>query len=475
MRNLNLAAMARLDKDLARVDLGDPRRGARARQIMQRMARKPNKSLPEALGTEREVEGGYRFFGTDEFGFVELFGGHRDGTSDRAAGKEVMAIHDTTGCHYRNADPKEVGYLQTGKPGFYLHMTLLLDNEDWRRPLGIIHAEPYKREKKSKRGRKKKVSGAETAKWKNKESDRWLRGVLETEKQLAGKATGVIHLADRESDQYPLLSEMVESNLRFVLRNRHNRVIEVEGEKLRLRALVAAAVPQLTREVPLSRRLAKSAPVARRSHPARQSRVAKLQVSSTTAELKRPRYVDGRPDFATVNVVHVSEVDAPAGQDPVDWLLYTSEPIDTAEQVAAVVDYYRSRWVIEELNKALKTGCVVQERQLESYSALLNMLALSLPIAVEILALRCLANSSPDRPASDLFSSGQLAALRHLSDRPVPKRPTVKDALWAIAGIGGHMKNNGDPGWQVLQRGMDEFLAFAQGWCARESKTSDQS
>jgi len=111
---------------------------------------------------------------------------------------------------------------------------------------------------------------------------------------------------------------------------------------------------------------------------------------------------------------------------------------------------------------------VVQERQLESYDAILNLLALSLPIAVELLALRSLARSHPERPAISLFSKSQLAALRHISHRPLPKRPTVQDALWCVAGLGGHIKNNGQPGWQVLQRGMEKFLAFAAGWCAHE-------
>ena len=122
--------------------------------------------------------------------------------------------------------------------------------------------------------------------------------------------------------------------------------------------------------------------------------------------------------------------------------------------------------MIEELNKALKTGCVVQDRQLESYDAILNMLALSLPVAVELLALRSLARTDPDRPATELLSKPELDALRHLSHRPLPKRPTVQDALWCIAGLGGHIKNNGPAGWQVLQRGMEKFKNFAAGWCA---------
>jgi hypothetical protein len=414
--------------------------------------------------TDAELEGAYRFFSNADVCFEDLLDAHARAVAERAAGRGlVLAIHDTTNCGFRHANAQTVGYLPTGKAGFLLHLTLLVDTHDWRRPLGVVHGEPIRR--KQRRRRRPKASGTETSRWKNKESERWLRGVRATEKKLAGKAP-VIHIADRESDQYALLSSMVEANERFVLRARHDRCV---GDGLHVRELVERIEPVLEREVPLTRRLAESAPVARRNHPPREGRIAKLQFASTTAELRGPQYLDGRPASTSINVVHVSEVDPPKGQEPVDWLLYTTESIATPAEIATVVDYYRCRWLIEELNKALKTGCVVQERQLESYQALLNMLAISLPIAVELLALRSIARSGPRRPATDFLSAGQLRALRYLSHRPVPQRPTVKDVLWCIAGLGGHIANNGPAGWQVLQRGMDKFLTFAAGWCARET------
>jgi Transposase DDE domain len=222
--------------------------------------------------------------------------------------------------------------------------------------------------------------------------------------------------------------------------------------------------------VPLSRRLATDLPQRRRTHPARESRVAKLCFSATKTTFKRPNIVGAdKPKTIGVNVLHVFEQDAPEGQEPIDWLLYTTEPLKTKTEIELVVDYYRCRWQIEELNKALKTGCVVQTRQLESLDALTTMLALTLPIAVELLALRALAREEPERSAEALFSKPQLAALRHqCTHRPLPKNPTAKDVLWCIAGLGGHIKNNGAAGWQVLQRGMEKFVHFAAGWCARD-------
>jgi hypothetical protein len=41
---------------------------------------------------------------------------------------------------------------------------------------------------------------------------------------------------------------------------------------------------------------------------------------------------------------------------------------------------------------------------------------------------------------------------------------TRKDALLGIAALGGHFKNNGDPGWLVLGRGFSRFIEAETVW-----------
>lgn len=465
---LHSEAIARMVDDLARADLGDPRRVARAQLVLARLATKPDASLPDALVTDAELEGAYRLFSNDSVSFERLFDAHALGTAERARGSGlVLAIHDTTQCMFRHADPREVGYLNTGKPGFPLHLTLLVDTREWRRPLGLTHAEVLPRSMRPRRGGRKKYKNV-TVKNPAREFLRWHRGIDITEARLAGADVAIIHIADRESDSYELMASCLQRNERFIFRARNNRNALQDGVTLPIRDLIDGSEVVLEREVPLSRRLGSSAPASRRTHPPRESRVARLCFSPTKATFRRPNIVGAHmPKTIDVNVLHVFEKDAPDGQPPVDWLLYTTEPLETAKQIEDVVDYYRCRWQIEELNKALKTGCVVQERRLESLEALTTMLALSLPIAVELLALRTLARADSSCPADTVLNQQQLAALRHISHRPLPKKaPTVQDALWCIAGLGGHIKNNGQAGWQVLQRGMEKFVTFAAGWCA---------
>jgi Transposase DNA-binding/Transposase DDE domain len=466
-------AIARLVNDVSRGDLGDPRRTARAQQVLRRLAASPGASLPDAMTTDAELEGAYRLFSNAHVSFEQLLGTHVRGTIERAETcKTVLALHDTTECAFGHADPDEIGYLSTGQAGFSLHLTLLVDTHEWQRPLGLSHGEIRRRATKPRRGGRKKSSGFQTQSNPDRESLRWFRSIAATESHLAATGTQVIHVADRESDSYELMSTCLTNGHRFLFRARTNRRVLDDGEKLLMRDFVEGAPVRMEREVPLSRRLEKGKPPRRKNvHPPRESRVAHLEFAVANATLYRPHFLPAKraPKTIEVNVLHVYEVDPPAGQDPVDWLLYTSESLDTARQVAKVVDYYRCRWQIEELNKALKTGCVVQKRQLESFDAITTMLALSLPVAVELLALRALARNDIDRPADVLLTKPQLDALRHISHRELPLKPTAQDALWCIAGLGGHIKNNGPAGWQVLQRGMEKFMAFSAGWCAAKA------
>lgn len=464
-------AIARMVNALSRADLGDPRRVARAQQVVARLAATPGASLPEAMVTDAELEGAYRLFNNEQVSFEQLFDAHAWNVVERTHGcGQLLAIHDTTTCAFRHADPGEVGYLNTGKPGFLLHLTLLVDTKAWRRPLGLTHAEVISRSKRPRRGRSKHdMTGGETKKLANKEFLRWQRGISITETRLEQSGASIIHVADRESDSYELMATCLAANHRFIFRAKSCRTVDRDGENVGVRDFVAEEGRiVLEREVPLSRRLGATLPAKRKAHPPRESRVARLSFSTTKVTLRRPNIVSARvaPSTIDINALHVFEPDPPPGQEPVDWLLYTTEPIRTRRQIEDVVDFYRCRWQIEELNKALKTGCVVQERKLESLDALMTMLSLSLPIAVELLALRTLARSDEKAPATAILSEEALNALRHISHRPLPARPTVQDALWCIAGLGGHIKNNGPAGWQVLQRGMEKFVAFAAGWLA---------
>ena len=154
-------------------------------------------------------------------------------------------------------------------------------------------------------------------------------------------------------------------------------------------------------------------------------------------------------------------IDMPAGCEPVEWILLTTERIATADDLATVVDIYRCRWLIEEFFKAVKTGCGYEKAQLESFDALLRYLAMLVPVAWQLLLLRSMRIDQPDAPASTFLTQNQLRVLRALSDRPLERSLSTAAALAAIAQLGGHIRANGPPGCIVLWRGMRQVLEGA--------------
>lgn len=463
--------MERLARDFAGAELGDPRRSRRAQAIVTQLARNPGAPLPESMGSEAALEGLYRFANNRKVMTEPLAKAHADATATRATeARKVIVGHDTTDCTFPDLDPDEIGFLPTGKAGFLLHVALVLDASCWRKPLGVVHFETIHRAGRSKTGSRKR-SGRETVVDAESEGSRWWRSV-ETAGEALRDCPEVIHVADRESDSYELMHKCLDGGHRFVFRarvtSRRTRTADdSDAAWIPLSTLAATAEGILERPVMLSARKAKGAPGMNRGQPPRNKRHAVLRFSAMRVELRRPQYLhEPVPKTIAVNVVHVVEVGAPEGEPPVEWLLYTSEPIDSAENVARIVDIYRDRWTIEEFNCALKTGCAYEARQFESRHALLNVLVLSMPVACELLALRSRARAAPETPAAEVLRQAQLEVLRALGPRKLSAEPTAREALWAVAGLGGHLKRNGEPGWNILMRGMRTLLDYERAWSA---------
>lgn len=426
--------------------------------LAQALADCPNQSLPKVWATAAELEAGYRFLRNPRTDFMELMESVQRATREAAldAGR-VLVIHDTTDIECPSAEPDEVGYLQTGRPGFYVHHALCVRDDDTACPLGIVWSQLWGRPERSKH-RGKAVSGAALSKFEERESDRWLEGLSEARLWTEG-CERVVHVMDRESDSYRVFEQMDALSADFVLRMRHDRCTE-EGY---VSDELAHADIRLRRLVPLSDRARKTIP--RYTHHGRDAREASLVVRSETIRLKPPNYMRTH-DVIEVNVVQVLEEEPPAGVEPISWVLATSLPIATRAQVERIIDIYRARWQIEEFHKALKTGCMFEKRQLESFDSITTLLAICYPIACELLRLRSRARQ-PGIRATEVLRKSLLDCLRaHPKARKIEADPSAEEALAAIAGLGGHQKHNGPPGWQTLAAGYMRLLDFERGWLA---------
>jgi hypothetical protein len=458
-----------LSAEFSDADLGDVRLNRRLGLLAERLGERPGESFPKALD-DAELEAAYRFFGNDSVSPEAILAPHFRQTARRAAKHgRVLVIHDTTQFEFPGNSKREgLGRLIHPGQGFFGHFSLVATADGERVPLGLTALETVFRLEKAI-GHKNWTPSQSRG-----ERARWLNGVDDTE-TLLGDETSAIHVMDREADSYAIFAALSEKQRSFVIRSFQDRVL-ADHDEARLRAAARSARAAFRREVPLSPRPAKPGPQGKR-HPARRLRVARLSFAATSVELPRPS--DSRAAVAAsipINVVHVFEPKPPPGQPAVEWFLLTNLPVDTPEEIAFVVDCYRGRWTIEEFFKALKTGCQYERRQLESAASLLNALAILAPVAWRLLLLRHLARGDDKSQAISALTPKQLEVLRAVSRRPLPRRPSAKEAMLAVASLGGHLKSNGDPGWLVLGRGLHDLLLLELGWRAREEAArSDQS
>lgn len=456
--------------EFGNAELGDQRRSERLVRMADAAMARPEAGLPKMMGSDAELEGTYRFLNHPHIEPEQVLAPHVRRTVERCRSHEVIWVaHDTTSLVFGGETEREgLGRVKNKKQGFDAHVTIAVEPGESHQMLGVLEIQRINSVGKKPRGRSGRPHRAPA------EPSRWEQGVQSASRHVGVAGPELVHLMDREADSYGLWASMVKRGQRFVIRVHHDRRLKSSRKLFERLDELSEQPATLVREVPLSRRGKEGGSTLRKIHPSRPARLATLEVRACSLTIPRTdyRYADDDPEQLTLNVVHVREPNPPEGHQAVDWKLITTEPIETPEQVAEIIDAYRGRWTIEEFFKALKSGCAIEKRQLESYDALAMMLALLAPVAWRLLQLRSLADSVPDLPADRVLTDLQLKVLRAKARDPFPDSPTVADALFAVARLGGFLKHNKRPGWQVLGRGFHDLLLMEAGWASALAEMS---
>lgn len=441
-------------------DLGDPRRTRRVQLIAERLAQNPELSLPEAFSDPSELEATYRLLGNPRISLLKLLDAHVDATAKRCAGLgEVLAVHDTSelsfevrGDHVR----EHLCRFSKARQGFHGHVTLAVSADGLRAPLGALNCFAYVHQDR--------VSPETKAFWTGlfgeyeRESERWSKAIIASEQRIDGAR--VIHVCDREADMNSVLQTLHSRGSRYVIRAYQQRKT---SDGLRVGDVPALSSRAVRRTIELSERpVHATLPKSRKTFAPRAARRAEVIIRG-----HRASFPIGSQLEVELHVVEVREIAPPGDEPPVHWVLLTSEPIETDAELLRVVDLYRSRWLIEEYFKAIKTGCAYEARQLDSASTLLAALGITLVLAWQLLVLRHLSrleehrpDSAPPLPASVVLSPQLLAILVAMTPKlRWPEQPTLRDVVRGIARLGGHHSSNGPPGWQVLGRGLRKLVA----------------
>lgn len=442
-------------EELRGTRLGDPRLELRLPRMVEDFAEHPEASCPEALG-RAGAKAAYRFWDNSRVQATDVLAGHAQETARRSMDYPVVLVaQDTTEINL-TAHPatKGVGYL--GSPdgrGLLLHTLLAISSTGI--PLGVLRQFTWTRplEQLGKRHRRRKTA------LQDKESQRWLDGLAAAAEGLP-QHPHVVLIGDRESDLFDLFAAPRPGRVDLLVRVcREKRRVEHPAKYLDAALQREPVRGHVQIEIP---------PRANR-----QGRKATMAVRWLSLEVHAPCRGPKRPSVRLTFIL-VEEINPPQGEKPVRWLLATTLSVESLEDALQYVQWYAYRWTIERFHFVLKSGCKIEQRQLEAVERMERAIAVFSIVAWRLLWLTLQARETPDTPCTVILEEFEwkvLCATVRTRTRPVAP-PTLREAVRMIAQLGGFLgrKCDGEPGPQTLWRGLRRLHDLGQGWLAAQQQ-----
>jgi hypothetical protein len=381
-------------------------------------------------------------------------------TGQRVAGRDVIAIQDTSELVLGGRRAKASGYGIVGKGGatrgLLLHPVLAVEAGS-DALLGLVSMEVWNRGSDELVPRRQRPTSA-------KESQRWVEGTRQAG-DILRQARSITAISDCESDFYELFARRP-TNVDLIVRACQNRRIEAPPTESADGLLFSLIDGQ-----PEQGRFTTTIPAA----PGRPKRDTELAVRFTAVLLRRPLHGADRtlPETVALTLVDVRETSPPAAGKPIHWRLLTTHSVADQSQARRVIDLYRQRWTIEEFFHTLKTaGFDIEGADIGEPQAMINLVAAATIAAVTIKQLVQARDGNTDQLLSDAFEPEDRPILEAVSanlegktarqQNPHPKG-SMAFGSWVIARLGGWTGYYGKPGPKVMRIGLAEFRAIKYG------------
>jgi hypothetical protein len=282
-------------------------------------------------------------------------------------------------------------------------------------------------------------------------------------------STRLHFIADREADASLFMADIIMRGHEFTVRAKGNRKLVDKGLRINVRE-------KLIHHRPIAHM-----PLLITARPGRREREVNIFIRVARVPLVlRDRHAKKR-SVRELTVVWARESGkVPAGEERVEWMLYTTENVTSAERAQAVVKRYSYRWRIEEMHRTLKSGlCRVEEMQLRSVDAATKWASMNSAVAARAERLKQRSRLEPELPASAELTETEIRGLILLKREEKRKTevvpdemPTLAQAVRWIADLGGYIgaKSSGPPGSIVIKRGLERVKCAAQVIEALEKK-----
>jgi hypothetical protein len=419
--------------------------------------------VPQASGSWAATKGAYRFWDNEKVTPEAIRAAHREKIIERAREYgTVLAIQDTTSMNYMSHKATEgLGPIDRwGTQGTHVHSVLAVSPNGV--PCGLFHQQVWSRDPQEK-GKKKKRKQVPIE---EKESYRWLES-LEAIQNAVSPDTHIITVADREADIFELFALPRAENMDLLIRATQDRCVQVEDPKMKKLWESVEAVPEATESMIMH--IEHKPEIAARDVT---FRLCWRTVTILVSAHKKKKY-----SHVTLTAILVAETEPPEGVEPLSWFRLPSLKVETFLQAAQCVTWYRYRWLIERYHFVLKSGCQLEELQLENTERLEQALATYCLVAWRLLWLTYQARKTPDASCESAFQTHEwqaLYAFTYQTNVMPATPPSLHEATRLVAKLGGFLarKSDGEPGVQTIWRGLRRLDDLASMWLLLHSFTS---
>ena len=477
--------MAWISEELAGLSVKDKRQLKRVGQVVAAMFDQPGASVRRMLGTKAGAKGLYRLVegeGGKGVSAAEVTYAQQQATLQRCAGEElVLCVQNTTDVNISQftrmtgGGPLPRG--QGARRGFFAQTVLAVSPTGV--PLGVLGQHYFEREAAGSKGGK--AHAHMTKPIEEKESYKWLRGVLESGvEQVSG--TTMLFVSDQESDIFEYLALPRPAHVQLLLRSQHNRRLtasptDQEGSEAsregKLWDVVQAEPVAGVIDVPVHSKANQAERIARCEVRYKQVTLpAPPKKPALQQALAAAGSAFSDPAPVTAWMVIVSEIPAQPEQpeqpeQPIVWRLLTTLPVTSFADASAMAGYYARRWLVERFHYVLKSGCNIEARRLGSVENLQRFLSLANIVAWRLLWLTHVTRETPDAPCTVALSTIEWKALvtAIYQGKQAPLQPpSLRQAVRWIAQLGGFLgrRSDGEPGVTVLWHGWQKLANYAQ-------------
>ncbi len=444
--------------------------GKKGAAIMKRLEETFDKSVHKITLTRAECVAAYRFLNNFKVSESILVNKMMVKSKEATKDKHVICLGDTSEWNLMNhknrlkLDSDKIGVLSDNSTyGFMSHNILGIDRETsdilgwlnielFNRPIDNV---PYTRDNAS-------VSIEE------KESFKWLKTSQKAKEISLKECTHALFITDRESDIYEYLSTIPDEKTDILLRAKHDRnVINEQGKRVKVFDDIRQQekLGECTFEI--------------KDNKKRKTRKARLEIKSAKYKIQRPKKKwlrDKYPEEIEMAMVYAKEINAPQGEEPIAWYLWTTEQVDGLEDCIEKVNLYKLRWKVEEAHRLLKKeGFNLEDSELENPESIRKWLLMGMDTSLKVQQLKEARDGTTTVEVKEVFEEDEMKCLKHLNEvyegaTEKQKNPHPENSLawasWIIARIGGWKgyTSQHKPGTITYKWGYEKFQTLMIGF-----------